>query len=108
MSRYARKSGFQPDSADEHLARRVANQPPDRTETNSTDIVDFGFRGLDPQQPIVQKHGHLPHWEQSGATYFVTFRLADSLPANVLASVERRTHCLVETSPAALGLEDRA
>ena len=82
----ARKSGFQPDSADEHLARRVANQPPDRTETNSTDIVDFGFRGLDPQQPIVQKHGHLPHWEQRGATYFVTFRLADSLPVDVLAS----------------------
>jgi REP element-mobilizing transposase RayT len=22
----------------------------------------------------------LPHWQQSGATYFVTFRLADSLP----------------------------
>ena len=82
----ARKSGFQPDSADEHLARRVANQPPQRTETNSTDIVDFGFRGLDPQQPIVQKHGHLPHWEQRGATYFVTFRLADSLPVDVLAS----------------------
>ncbi len=25
-------------------------------------------------------HGHLPHWEQDGATVFVTFRLADSLP----------------------------
>jgi REP element-mobilizing transposase RayT len=23
---------------------------------------------------------HLPHWRQEGATYFVTFRLADSLP----------------------------
>ncbi len=67
----ARKSGFQPDSADEHLARQV--------------IVDFEFRGLDPQRPIVQKRGHLPHWEQSGATYFVTFRLADSLPADLLA-----------------------
>ena len=82
----ARKSGFQRDSADEHLAPRIANQPPDRTETNSADLVDFGFRGLDPQQPIVQKHGHLPHWEQWGATYFVTFRLADSLPVDVLAS----------------------
>jgi 5-methyltetrahydrofolate--homocysteine methyltransferase len=28
--------------------------------------------------------GHLPHWHQDGATYAVTFRLADSLPANVL------------------------
>ena len=27
----------------------------------------------------------LPHWEQSGATYFVTFHLADSLPARLLA-----------------------
>src|SRR5215211_6550199 len=80
-----RKSGFQPDSADEHLARRVAKQAAGRTQTNSTDIIDFGFRGLDPQRPIVQKRGHLPHWEQSGATYFVTFRLADSLPADVLA-----------------------
>jgi len=82
---FTRKSGFQPDSADEHLARRVANQPPDRVETNSTDIVDSAFRSLDPQQPIVQKRGHLPHWEQSGATYFITFRLADSLPTDVLA-----------------------
>jgi putative transposase len=23
---------------------------------------------------------HLPHWRQAGATYFVTFRLADALP----------------------------
>ena len=27
----------------------------------------------------------LPHWEQPGATYFITFHLADSLPADRLA-----------------------
>ncbi|OYV82532.1 MAG: hypothetical protein B7Z73_17035 [Planctomycetia bacterium 21-64-5] len=27
--------------------------------------------------------GHLPHWEQSGKTYFITFRTADSLPVEV-------------------------
>lgn len=27
---------------------------------------------------------HLPHWEQSGCTYFVTFRTADSIPAEKL------------------------
>jgi REP element-mobilizing transposase RayT len=27
---------------------------------------------------------HLPHWRQDGATYFVTFRLADSLPQSKL------------------------
>jgi len=28
---------------------------------------------------------HLPHWRQPGATYFVTFRQADSIPKTVLA-----------------------
>lgn len=41
-----------------------------------------GFRGLDPQRPVRIYHRHLPHWRQDGATYFVTFNLADALPAN--------------------------
>jgi hypothetical protein len=29
----------------------------------------------------IQRHGHtLPHWQQPGATFFITFRLADSIP----------------------------
>jgi len=28
-------------------------------------------------------YGDLPHWRQEGATYFVTFRLADALPEDV-------------------------
>jgi putative transposase len=31
---------------------------------------------------------HLPHWRQDGATYFVTFRLADSLPQSKLHELE--------------------
>jgi REP element-mobilizing transposase RayT len=30
----------------------------------------------------------LPHWEATGATYFVTFRVADSLPRDVLQQIE--------------------
>jgi hypothetical protein len=26
----------------------------------------------------------LPHWQQEGAVYFVTFRLADAVPSNLL------------------------
>ena len=38
-----------------------------------------------PQADVVRRHGaNLPHWHQAGATYYVTFRLADSLPAQVL------------------------
>ncbi len=44
------------------------------------DLPPPGFRGLDPSKPVVIHRGHLPHWRQEGASYFVTFRLADSLP----------------------------
>ncbi len=43
-----------------------------------------GFRGLDPELPITVYHRHLPHWRQTGATYFVTFRQADALPQEKL------------------------
>ena len=34
----------------------------------------------------IEKHGaKLPHWQQDSATYFVTFRLADSIPLSKLA-----------------------
>lgn len=39
-----------------------------------------GFRGFDEQRVVRVYQRHLPHWRQAGATYFVTFRLADSLP----------------------------
>lgn len=43
------------------------------------------FVPLDWTRAIRVKQRHLPHWRQEGATYFVTFRLADSLPVHVLA-----------------------
>jgi REP element-mobilizing transposase RayT len=43
-----------------------------------------GFRGLDPNKPVRIYQRNLPHWRQTGATYFVTFRLIDSLPQSKL------------------------
>jgi REP element-mobilizing transposase RayT len=43
-----------------------------------------GFQGLHPDKPVTMYQRHLPHWRQAGATYFVTFRLADALPQNRL------------------------
>ena len=37
---------------------------------------------------------HLPHWQPHGAVFFVTFRLKDSLPAEVCASVRDQRHAL--------------
>jgi REP element-mobilizing transposase RayT len=38
----------------------------------------------------VHSRGYLPHVKREGATYFVTFRLADSLPREVLLEFERQ------------------
>jgi len=38
------------------------------------------FELFDPKAEFVVRCGALPHWYQPGATYFVTFRSADSVP----------------------------
>lgn len=50
-------------------------------------MIDYpppGFAGLAHDKPVVIHRRHLPHWRQDGATYFVTFRMADSLPQKKL------------------------
>ncbi len=47
------------------------------------------FRGLQPDIPVTMYQRHLPHWRQKGATYFVTFRLADALPQEKLQQLKR-------------------
>ena len=43
------------------------------------------FRPFNADRPLRVYYRHLPHWRQPGATYFVTFRQADSIPKAVLA-----------------------
>ena len=48
-----------------------------------------GFQGFDPRKEVTIYQRHLPHWRQKGATYFVTFRLADSLPQSALQELRQ-------------------
>ena len=41
------------------------------------------FRAFDEQGELHRSRRNLPHWQQEGATYFVTFRLADAVPASL-------------------------
>lgn len=41
-------------------------------------------RFLDPLLNVRRTKHNLPHWEQTGRIQYITFRLADSLPQNVL------------------------
>ena len=43
----------------------------------------MAFEPYNPLLPVTKTHRNLPHWQQAAATYFVTFRLADSLPIQV-------------------------
>ena len=59
---------------------------------SSTAVPAVSTTGILPveQLPVTKRHGaNLPHWTQAGATYAVTFRLADSLPATVVESWKR-------------------
>ena len=48
---------------------------------------------FDPKAEVRITQRKLPHWEQAGAVYFITFRTADSLPKEVISKL-RTERCL--------------
>ena len=45
---------------------------------------------FDPHQPVDITVRNLPHWNQNNKSYFVTFRLADAMPAEVMKEYKAR------------------
>jgi len=43
------------------------------------------MKDFDPDQETNKSLRKLPHWKQDQCTYFITFRLADSIPAGKFA-----------------------
>ncbi len=41
------------------------------------------------RKPVRIYFTNMPHWRQNGCTYFVTYRMADSIPERVLNQWER-------------------
>jgi primosomal protein N' (replication factor Y) (superfamily II helicase) len=55
---------------------------------------------FDPNEPIAHlPGGNLPHWRQDGTTYFVTFRLGDSLPREKLEQWTRERDAWLAENP---------
>ncbi len=54
---------------------------------------------------IVQHRNRLPHRQQDGATYFVTFRLADSLPRALLEEWDAEREAWLRSNPPPLSAE---
>jgi REP element-mobilizing transposase RayT len=66
----------------------IKNQPPESTSPSPL-IAGLHFRGK------------LPHLKKEGAVYFVTFRLADSLPAHEVVRLKHERRALLEQARAA-------
>ena len=47
--------------------------------------LGMSFKPFNPNEAVHNHRKKLPHWRQWGTTYFITSRLADSLPSHVLA-----------------------
>lgn len=60
-----------------------SGEPPDRSSSQGAARFS-SYRFLNPYATIHIQQGNLPHWRQDGVTYFVTFRLADSVPQQKL------------------------
>jgi len=52
--------------------------------TSTTQPAAASIAYFDPHCSVGKLKGNLPHWRQDGVTYFVTFRLADSIPQGKL------------------------
>jgi superfamily II DNA or RNA helicase len=62
-------------------------------------VASSSFVPLDHSRPVGRSERHLPHWRQDGTTYFVTFRLADSLPASRLTELTFERKAWLEKNP---------
>jgi Rad3-related DNA helicase/REP element-mobilizing transposase RayT len=61
-------------------------------EASATALAVLPFTPFDPAAPVGKSQRHLPHWRQDGCTYFVTFRLADSIPKEKLVRWQVEQH----------------
>lgn len=46
--------------------------------------LHVAFRGFDEHADVQRRQRNLPHWQQPGTCYFITFRLGDALPQHLL------------------------
>ena len=66
------------------------------------------FRPFNTFQEIDRSKRNLPHWQQEGACYFITFRLGDSLPQTLLDQWKRELDIWMALHPKPWSIETEA
>ena len=51
--------------------------------------INLSNEFFNPDNEIYIHQGNLPHWQQQNVWYFITFRLADSIPAAVVEQIKK-------------------
>jgi type I restriction enzyme, R subunit len=70
-------------------------------------LCSYSF--YDEESPVDRKQGaNLPHWNQAGAIYFVTFRLADSLPQEKVKAYSQERELWLANNPEPHSPEQKA
>ena len=82
-------------------ASRLRDEDPRKPEARAT------FIGFDEFAEVDITRRNLPHWQQAGKTYFVTFRLADSIPATKLSQLEDERRVWLNANPEPWTAEQR-
>jgi putative transposase len=54
---------------------------------------------FDPTEETIKGAGKLPHWQQAGACYFITFRLADSIPSELMEKWKKDRDAWITNHP---------
>ncbi len=70
-------------------ASRLFTAQEHSSRTGETPVQPTPFIAFDPKTPVGIARRELPHWRQDGCTYFVTFRLAHSVPVEILRQWEQ-------------------
>ncbi|MBX3180723.1 MAG: transposase [Candidatus Hydrogenedentes bacterium] len=74
-------------------------------ETNEC-VPDDVFIPFDRTAELAIHGRHLPHWRQDGVTYFVTFRLADSVPRSKVRSWKEEREQWLKRHPKPWSIEE--
>jgi Rad3-related DNA helicase/REP element-mobilizing transposase RayT len=78
-------------------SRLSLNKKAGKMETGKMPVPPF--TPFDPSAPVARYGRHLPHLTQPGCTYFVTFRLGDSLPVEKYRQWEAELTAWLRANP---------
>jgi REP element-mobilizing transposase RayT len=90
-------------SKEEQTSSSIKGTTPNAEHDQDGDATVF----FDPFAPVEIRHRNLPHWTQAGVTYFVTFRLADSLPQEKLEQLRSEREHWLKTHQKPLSNSDK-